>query len=88
MADMTSVVQETVAGARVVKAFGMHAFESAVFERHNRAYFEDYVRMRRLAALASPISELLAVLGIVAILWFGGRLVLPANSRPTSCSCS
>ncbi len=82
MSNMAEVVQETVAGARIVKAFGMHAFEGARFERHNRAYFDAYVRMRRLAALASPISELLAMLGIVAILWFGGRLVL-AGELPT-----
>ena len=82
MADMAEVVQETVAGARIVKAFGMHPFEAARFERHNRAYFQAYVRMRRLAALASPISELLAVSGLVAILWFGGRLVL-SGELPT-----
>ncbi len=76
MADMASVVQETVAGARIVKAFGMQGFESARFEKHNRSYFKSYMKVRRLQALASPVSEMLAILGVVAILWFGGKLVL------------
>jgi subfamily B ATP-binding cassette protein MsbA len=76
MADMASVVQEIVAGARIVKAFGMHAFERARFAIHNEGYFKSYMKVRRLQALASPVSEMLAVLGIVGILWFGGRLVL------------
>lgn len=76
MADMASVVQEIVAGARIVKAFGMHAFERARFAVHNDGYFKSYMKVRRLQALASPVSEMLAVLGILGILWFGGRLVL------------
>src|SRR5262249_31340950 len=76
MADMTSIVQETVLGARVVKAFGMHGFEQRRFAGFNRQYFEDSMRARRLGAAASPIAELVAVTGIIAILWTGGTLVL------------
>lgn len=82
MADMTSIVQETVAGARVVKSFGMHAFETGRFQRFNAGYFRTYLRMRRLQAMASPVSEILAVSGLVAILGFGGRLVLQGELRP------
>jgi subfamily B ATP-binding cassette protein MsbA len=81
MAEMTSVVQETVLGARVVKAFGMHAFEQGRFAASNVGYFRDSVRARRLAAAASPIAEILAVAGIVGILWFGGSLVLRGELR-------
>jgi subfamily B ATP-binding cassette protein MsbA len=81
MADMTSVVQETVAGARVVKAFGMHDFEQQRFERFNFDYFRASLRMKRLAALAAPISEMLAVVGLVAVLGYGGGLVLRGALR-------
>jgi ATP-binding cassette, subfamily B, bacterial MsbA len=81
MADMTSVVQETVLGARVVKAFGMHAFEQGRFAQFNWDYFKTSLRARRLAALASPVSEILAVGGMVAILWYGGSLVLRGELR-------
>jgi subfamily B ATP-binding cassette protein MsbA len=81
MADMTSIVQETVLGARVVKAFGMHAFEQGRFARFNWSYFRDSMRARRLAAAASPIAEILAIAGLVGILWFGGALVLRGEMR-------
>jgi subfamily B ATP-binding cassette protein MsbA len=76
MADMASVVQETVSGARIVKAFGMHAFELGRFARFNAGYFKSYIKVRRLQAMAGPVSEMLAIVGVVAILWFGGRLVI------------
>jgi subfamily B ATP-binding cassette protein MsbA len=82
MADMASVVQETVTGARIVKAFGMHDFEKGRFARFNLDYFKSYLKVRRLQALAAPVSETLAILGIAAILWFGGRLVLSGELRP------
>ncbi len=82
MADMASVVQETVSGARIVKAFGMHEFESRRFAKYNDSYFKSYMRVRRLQALAPPVAEMLAVLGLVAILWFGGRLVLVGELPP------
>jgi len=76
MSDMASVVQESVAGARILKAFGMHAFEVARFAKHSNDYFKSYMKVRRLQSMASPLSEMVAVLALVAILWFGGRLVL------------
>lgn len=82
MADMASVIQETVSGARIVKAFGMHNFEKGRFARFNLEYFKSYMKVRRLQALAAPVSEMLAILGVVAILWFGGRLVLSGELQP------
>jgi subfamily B ATP-binding cassette protein MsbA len=81
MADMTSVVQETVSGARVVKAFGMHAFEQRRFAGFNADYFRASMRARKLAALAAPVSQVLGVLGLVAILGYGGTLVLRGDLR-------
>jgi len=62
MADMTSVLQETISGVRVVKAFGMEEFEEKKFSAFNRRYFKEYLRMRRLAELASPTSEALGTI--------------------------
>src|SRR5262249_17532860 len=64
-----------------VKAFGMHGFEQRRFAGFNRQYFEDSMRARRLGAAASPIAELVAVTGIIAILWTGGTLVLRGELR-------
>lgn len=82
MADMTSVLQETISGVRVVKAFGMEDFEKGKFRLFNRRYVTEYLKMRRFAELASPTSETLGIIASVIILWYGGRLVIAEHLDP------
>jgi len=84
MADMTSVLQETISGVRVVKAFGMEEFEKKKFNAFNRRYFKEYLRMRRLAEFASPTSETLGTIAAVVLIWYGGKLVLSENLDPAN----
>jgi len=72
MGDLTAILQENIAGARVVKAFGMESFEQGKFERANEAFFRAFVRMRRVAAAARPIGEVVMVVAAVGMLWLGG----------------
>ncbi len=73
MGDVTAIVQESIAGVRVVKAFGMEAFERRRFDRANQEYYGAFVHLRRVSAAAQPLTELAVVLAAVAMLWFGGR---------------
>jgi subfamily B ATP-binding cassette protein MsbA len=82
MADMTSVLQETISGVRVVKAFGMEGFEEKKFSLFNLRYMTEYLKMRRFAELASPTSETLGIVASVIILWYGGRLVIAERLDP------
>ena len=82
MADMTSVLQETISGVRVVKAFGMEGFERKKFNLFNLRYMTEYLKMRRFAELASPTSETLGIVASVIILWYGGRLVIAEHLDP------
>ncbi len=84
MADMTAILQETISGVRVVKAFGMERFEQIKFGDFNRMYFGEYTKMRRIADLASPMSETLGIIAAVVILWYGGRLVVEQQLAPAS----
>ena len=84
MADMTSVLQETISGVRVVKAFGMEDFEKGKFDLFNLRYLMEYLKMRRFAELASPSSELLGIVASVFILWYGGRLVIEESLDPAN----
>ncbi len=84
MADMTAVLQETISGVRVVKAFGMEDFERRKFDFFNLKYFRDYLKMRRYAELASPTSETLGTLASVVILWYGGQLVIRESLDPAN----
>ncbi len=76
MADITSTVEESVSGIRVVQAFGMEEYERRRFSSHTAAYLRRFVRMEVLSALAAPLTEFLGVVAVVAILWYGGRHVL------------
>jgi subfamily B ATP-binding cassette protein MsbA len=84
MADMTAILQETISGVRVVKAFGMERFEQMKFGDFNRMYFREYTKMRRVADLSSPTSETLGILAAVVILWYGGRLVVSNQLDPAN----
>ena len=84
MADITAVLQETISGVRVVKAFGMERFEQMKFGDFNRRYLGEYIKMRRFAELASPTSETLGIMASVVILWYGGRLVISQQIDPAN----
>ena len=73
MGDLTAMLQETTSGARVVRAFGAEPYERERFAKANQAFYDAYVRMRRVALLARPMSEFGLVVVAVAMLWFGGR---------------
>jgi len=76
MADLTSTLQETVSGVRVVKAFAMENFEIRKFANETDRYFRSLLKITRTRNLSSPLTEFLAAGVAVGILWFGGRQVL------------
>jgi subfamily B ATP-binding cassette protein MsbA len=80
MGELTTIVHETVGGARVVKAFGTEDLERQRFDAVNRAYFGAYVRLRRISAAAAPVSEYAVVLVAVIMLWLGGREIFVTHT--------
>jgi subfamily B ATP-binding cassette protein MsbA len=80
MADLNSILQETLTGIRVVKAFSMEEFEKQKFARVAQAYFRSFVKQRRLGALAGPLSETLGVFAATLVLWYGGHEILLQRS--------
>lgn len=83
MASVTSVLQETISGIRVVKAFGMKNFEVAKFKKFTQDYFRTMVKLIRIASLGAPLTELLGVTAGALILWYGGRQILSGGSLTT-----
>ncbi|UCF78143.1 MAG: ATP-binding cassette domain-containing protein [Candidatus Eiseniibacteriota bacterium] len=76
MGDITAVLQETISGIRVVKSFGMESFEQNKFFRFTKAYLSSFLRLRRIGAMAAPLSEYVGVVVGTVVLWFGGRQIL------------
>jgi subfamily B ATP-binding cassette protein MsbA len=76
MAAITTVLQETISGIRVVKAFAMEKFELRRFRKHTADYNDTMVRLTRIGSLAIPLTEMLGVVAGALILWYGGRQIL------------
>jgi len=84
LADITSVIQETISGVKVVKAFGMEEFENKKFVRQTRRYFSSLIKLTRMRDLASPMTEILSVAAGAVIIWYGGRQILVEHSLNAS----
>lgn len=78
--DMTSVVQETVSGIRLVKSFSGEKYEEGRFEEASGKYAQSSVKITRLTFLAPPVTEVVGTTIAVALLWFGAREVLITGS--------
>jgi ATP-binding cassette, subfamily B, bacterial MsbA len=74
--EMTSVLQETISGIRLVKASGAESYEEARFAEGSNNYARSSLKLARLALLAPPITEIIGTLIAVLILWIGAWQVL------------
>ncbi|MFO7261935.1 MAG: ABC transporter ATP-binding protein [bacterium] len=74
--EVAAHIQETLGGIRLVKASAAEDFERDRFRALTRAYYKQFVRAERLRALAGPLTETMAALGTVVLLWYGSRMVL------------
>ena len=75
-ADITSVLQETVSSARVVKSFVREDYEIARFEKENIKNFRANMKYAQLSATLTPTIEFVAAVGVTIILWYGGNSVI------------
>ncbi len=76
MADMSSFLHETLAGNKIVKAFGREAYEKERFFEKTRRLFQLELRAVVARSLSSPVMEVLAGIGIAFIIWYGGSRVI------------
>lgn len=75
-ADITSVLQESVASARVIKSFVRGDYEVDRFDVENRANFRANMKNAQLMATLTPVVELVAAIGVTMIIWYGGNNVI------------
>lgn len=76
IADMSSFLHETFAGNKIVKAFGMEAYEKKRFADKSFQLFKLEMKEVRAKSLSSPIMEFLGGLGIAFVIWYGGYRVI------------
>ncbi len=79
LADLSGVVEESVAGVRVVKGFGAERLQERNLAVEADDVYERSIDQARLRANFLPLIDLLPTLGLVGILWYGGHQVLEGN---------
>ena len=75
-ADITSVLQETVSSARVIKSFVREDYEINRFDKENLNNFRANMKYAQLSATLTPTIEFVAAVGVTIILWYGGNSVI------------
>ena len=75
-ADVTAAIQENVAGARVVRTFAQEDFEVGKFSTQTRGLMRMNLGIARLWSTYFPAMDFLFMLGMIAIIWFGGRQIM------------
>ncbi|OGX82654.1 antibiotic ABC transporter ATP-binding protein [Hymenobacter lapidarius] len=83
LGSMMSVIDETLGGIRVIKAFNAQAYIKGKFEEQNDQYARTSRRIDNTRDLASPFSEFAGVAVVAGLLYFGGTLILGGQSTLT-----
>jgi subfamily B ATP-binding cassette protein MsbA len=82
IAQVSNILYETITGNRIVKAFCMEKYEVKRFAKILDKLFAIIMRNTRVAAISSPLMEILGGVGISLVVWYGGSQVLAGKSTP------
>ena len=74
--------QESLAGVRVIRAYTQERSEMERFREVNRAFVNRNLSLIRLSGIFHPILQFFIGLGFIAVLWYGGSLVIRENTAP------
>jgi subfamily B ATP-binding cassette protein MsbA len=80
--DISEILQETISGFTVVKAFGMEGFETSRFRRAASRLFLVNMRITRNTAKLPPLMEMVGGLALVATLYYGSREIRQGDLTP------
>ena len=82
MGSLTTLLQETISGTRIVKAFSMEDYENERFAKENEHLFKLALKSVSVQAVSSPFMEFLGGIGIAVIIFYGGYQVINGVSTP------
>jgi len=82
LARLTTVLQENLSGARVVKSFGREDLEIKKFDKEAEALFKDSYESTRLQSISVPTMTGIWMLGMAVTIWYGGREIAAVRLTP------
>ncbi|MEK6694246.1 MAG: lipid A export permease/ATP-binding protein MsbA [Nitrospirota bacterium] len=81
-ADMSTALQETLTGVRIVKGFTREDAEGRRFAGFNEAYFRTNMKSTQVSSITSPVLEVVGIIGVAGIIWYGGSQVIQGAMTP------
>ena len=82
VADVTSLLQETISGVRIVRSFSMEHYESQKFSQENERMFKLRIKTLKRVVGLSPLTEFIGSLSGVFVLWYGVNEVINGVLTP------
>lgn len=82
LGDMSSTLQETFSGIRMVKAFGREEAEAERFGERNRKVLSTTLKSNQVWSIGHSQMEIIGVIGVATIIWYGGYLVIHEAMTP------
>ena len=82
IAGMTAILQESLEGIRIVKAYRMEEERERRFQQDNELSLGASMKSVQAMATVTPVVELILVMGMMVVVWFGGRAVLRGDMTP------
>jgi subfamily B ATP-binding cassette protein MsbA len=82
LGSLTTLLQETISGTRIVKAFNMEEYENRRFAGENERLFRLNLKAASINAISSPFMEFLGGIGISSIIFYGGYQVIQGHATP------
>lgn len=83
LGKLISVVEETLGGLRIIKAFNAEGKMKGIFDKTNNFFTKLYRRVLRRRYMASPLSEFLSTTVLMGVMYFGSTIVLTETGEMT-----
>jgi ATP-binding cassette, subfamily B, multidrug efflux pump len=76
LGNLGAMVQSSISGVRVVRAFSLEEAELATFDRSNEVYLDKALILAKLRGSMWPVMQAITMLGVLVVFWYGGRLIV------------
>lgn len=83
MGELVGVIEESIKGMQTIKIFSQEDRRKNFFYEQNLAYLRLFIRAAKILFSSSPLAELMCTIGVLAIIWYGGRLVIKEMLLPS-----
>lgn len=81
LGQLGGMVQSSVAGVRVIRAFSLENAELASFDKSNEVYLDKALILAKLRGSMWPVMQAITMLGVLVVFWYGGRLIVSGEFK-------